>query len=1058
MQQGIGRYRNVWSIKIISVIIALMMFFLPLLNGDGHVRPVRAKDAGPLSDPLTLERGVTVELIAVYHLPQGLGQEVTTFLLQVKNEGDETFDFFPYWIRLDLSGKRIPIQMVKPNDTLVLPDSEKTFIFYATMSERSLQKALQEGAVQVKLIRWDTSTSTFERLIQTFTIHDAAYTAQGKKQPLTLPGSGGELQAELTHLTSIREEETRTETYQLKLENIGKAPHPPLPYALALMTEDGVLYPLEAKDSLPDVLLPFLPVRLDWTVTVPVTVAVEKARMYVLLKHGGEGEPGAQGGSSNALDLPLAMFQDIPHGTDELPSGDAPRSLADDYLWQSLPAYKGRFTMIGHPMRLPFGEDDRLTLAFNIINEGEKSFLPPELEGTLTLEDVYSGRSVVYPVHVTLGNQDQIYPGQHAYGLINVRLPYDESFTKATLTLQDQASKSSDPPPSSQSGNKGSKETLSMMRIGTLRYELFPETLAWLRLGTGKQYIRLLDATYTLELKERWVESLFQADRITSIFTLTNETERPIVTARLHAFYLYPDGRLYPADVTMPSTLAAGDTQEGRITAIVPDGDNDDIHVLLAFEPLSGHGASQSSASASDGGSSLTSVLAVGGLKVPPAWLNGSVDVSTGEPYTWKGRQGAEARFELLHTYRLADGAEDLYLVEWKVTNTGVFPFNPPVWEGRFVDGEGASRQVKIDIEASPATASSPSDVSGNALGGTLDPGFSVRYLAEVHLPQGRSVKDGRLLIRPKLQRDVDEREALMHVPFPTIAFTEKEPRFDRAVTPGSWTTFDLGGEAIQAKVEAVHPYCGEDRDIVSTVVRLKHEGKRPIDLPQWIAYYEDGDGRLYPAEASTTHKLLPDGEAMLEFWAPVPDVTVQKTLHLILAAPVGDMKKPLTRLQVDVPQNTCDMSEESDIRILPNVDFQASYYLEIPPATIIAHAQAQAVKDDVYNDDTVTDDVYIDYTITYTITYEKGVVSDLDRHQLHVAWCPSDSSDKDQNTVQQQCDVEVIPFDRHKRTGTLTFRFPDSGNGSNAAVLRLYDVFEGAKRPLIPSSIPTGP
>ncbi|PTQ57602.1 MAG: hypothetical protein BSOLF_1146 [Candidatus Carbobacillus altaicus] len=1037
MQQGMGRYRSVWPIRIISLVVVLMMLLLPVLDGEGKMRPASAKDAGPLSDPLTLDRGVTAELLAVYHLPQGLGQEVTTFLLQVKNESNQTFDFFPYWIRLDISGKRIPIQMVQPDDTLVLPDSEKTFIFYATMSERSLKKAFQENAVQVKLIRWDTSANNFERLIHTFTIHEAAYTAQGKKQPLTLPGSGGELQAELTHVTSIRTEETRTETYRLKLENTGKAPHPPLPYALALLTEEGVLYPFEAKDGLPDVLLPFLPVKLEWTVTVPKAVQVEKASVYVLLKHGGgEDGRGAGGGTARALDLPLAMFQDIPHGGADLPSSDEPRSLADDYTWQSPPSYKGRLAMIGTPMRLPFGKEDRLTIAFNMINEGEKSFALPNLEGTLTLEDEVSGRAVAYPVQVTLDERDLLYPGQHAYGLINVRLPYDVRFTKATLTLKDIASKTGGAAPSSQVGAKGEStetETSPVMRIGTLRYKLFPETLAWLKLGTGKQYIRLFDTTYVLELKERWVEPLFQADRLTSVFTLTNETNRPFSTAPLHAFYLYPDGRLYPAEVTMPAELAAGDTREGRITAIVPDGEGEGIQVLLAFEPFAAQGDGQMKSGSSGGGAGASSVLAVGGLTVPSAWLGGSVKVSAGAPYIWEGRRGAAARFELLDTYRLADGPDDLYLIEWAVTNTGQFPFDPPVWEARFVDRDGALRQVAVDVEASAATFTSRSESAGHTFEGALDPGFSVRYLAEVRLPKGRSVKDGRLLIRPTLNRDQDERAALMQVPFPTFVFTEGETRFDQAVTQGSWTTFTLGNEAVQAKVEEVRPYCGEDRDIVSTVVRLKHQGLRPLTLPQWIAYYEDQNGRIYPAQASATSELLPDGEALLEFWAPLPDVTIQKTLNLILAAPIGDMKKPLTRLEVAVPQDDC---EARDISIGTGTQTRTQLYVEIPPASVMA--SVYSVGDDVYN------------RIDYTITYEKGVVSDLDRHTLEVEWCLQSGNG---DPTDLGCDIKTISFNRQNRSGTLTFNIPDA-DGVNGSVLRLYDVFEGAKRPLNPSFI----
>ncbi|MBE3595769.1 MAG: hypothetical protein IMW86_01850 [Hydrogenibacillus sp.] len=939
------------------------LLFLLLLPPSGEA----AKDGGgkqgaqgkhddratALSEPLSINKEVHLQLNAIHHLPNADGGETFAFILQLQNASGEVFDFFPYWLRLELDGKRMPIAMIQPDRTRVLPGMTTDFVFYATLPAADVKDRLK-----LRLIRWDMGQPDFERTLGEIPIRWEAVQAVESAPQQKIPLTDGAVQAAFARRFEQVRGERKTLAFDLTLENIGKTARklPDLRYFL--ITDDGAAYPLLADEETKNrgedatLLLPRLPVRLTYAADVPAEASVAQPSIAVLYHDGGtEGSEGK--------DVPIAVFRNIPKSSTETRDASEERSLFDPVIVDGPRGARAQLVFDGFPARIPDGREDVITARFSVSNTGEGAIELSAWQGELK-----DGSGTAFPVVVAPEEEKPaLYPGQRLYYTLNVRVPYDWTITQATLNLTPNTD-------TERPANIPSKGTLPWP---TLHYRLYNDSLLLSTVVDGKQTIQHRGQALTFKTIERRVETHLQDDLVTTLLEVANLTPRPLALPTFRAYYWTDDGRLYPALVealrskgdeaeSAANVLAAKGTVTLAAKARLPEGEAANLRLVVAIE-----NAAQSTAK--DGGASAALLRAVAQFSVPLSLGEGTPRLRLNERYIWKGRAGAEATLTFVDAARLPRGSGDILSFVFDVENSGRYPFATAPWRGELRLSDGKRYRTDIAPEKDRAR---------------LEPGERLRYIANIRLDRDTKTAGAVFVLMPEslpLPNDA--------VPWPTIAYTaDRDERDVDIVSVGSRATVEVDEQKITGVVRERRTYYGDDYDIVSTVVEWTNDGQDIIRLPQWNASYIDRDRRFYPAKASASDvELLPGGKIVVEYYGHLPEgdmtgLTLLLSNEKTLGSPDSGQSTviaPIVRFAVPDRDDRADPAQDGIglDQILSEPDGKrGTFAVDLYPRTV-------TVSIDVYQDN----DSYIIINGTYTTRSEKGILSSGKHHAIDIEW-----------------------------------------------------------------------
>ncbi|MBT9281076.1 MAG: hypothetical protein KM312_00125, partial [Hydrogenibacillus schlegelii] len=883
--------------------LAALLLLLSGAGASGTLRssPPPTAHAADLARPVSLRKDVTLTLEAAIAVPTETGETVA-FRFRLTNQSGEAFDFFPYWLRLELGGRRIPVTLLDADHTVVEANRSGEFIFSATLPNPGDHRRLA-----LRLIRWDMSAADFERKIGELTLDWNAAEAKASASD-TLPLTGGDVRIDAARRSVRADGEAVRAAFSLRLENTGRTPRHLPALRTLLLTDDGAVYPLTADEGDTEgsaksgnagegmLLVPRLPSTIRLSARLPAGTKLERPAIIVLRPGDGEGGPGAE--------VPLLVLRNLPpEGADDRKADG--RALTEPVTVEGPGGARMILVFVGFPSRFPDGKDDIVAARLLLTNAGRTPVALPRWDGLLEDEAGAAFPTTFVPDET----KAVLYPGERLAITVNIRVPYTWTFTAGNLRLL----------PSAESGGAGDGRAGAVRPVllpwPELSYRLFSDSILLPSVLDEAKTVEHRGQTFTLRVVERRVETHLEADIVTALLRLENLTPRPLPFPGLSAAFRTADGRLFPAEIR-PMTLGEGEgtaspvPARGTVTLLararLPNGEAADLSLLVALVA----GATEA------GGRADNSALRpIARFFVPPSVGPDTPRLALGDRTVWRGRDGAESVLWFRDAARLISGGGDIVSFVFDVENTGRYPFRPNAWRGELHLADGTVLPAAVAPEKTPPA---------------VLPGETLRYTATVRLDRRARTSGALFLLVPDPSRAAPEA-----VPWGQIAFAlERDVPEPAAVAPGEKTLLEVDGQELIGVVRERRLYRGDDADVVTAVVAWTNGGRAPLRLQAWRARFLDGSGRVYPAEAPEGLELLPGGTAAVEVVAPLPEGDVRNLTLLFVQETTEDDRttvRPVAAFRLPAADDGADPTDTgllllrgSDLNDLAKPNFAA--------------------------------------------------------------------------------------------------------------------------------------
>lgn len=549
-----------------AILMSLILVISLLPTNLGTAAPAPAWI--PLSKPLSLEGRGTIELKAVYAVPNAEGRMVS-FTIDVKNQSSGMIDFYYYWIRLQSkSGARFPINMVDPGRTRVYPGQTETFLFYS-----QLPAGVKVEDLLVKLIKWDFNAPDFERQIATFPIHTPTIPLLGKSVTKAIPLTHNALIAKVEHGGEVNKEGSKEVTLIISLINKGYQPLPFPNYQFIGVTDKGYAYPFTMKDAAPpgggtpkadtgEMLLPLMEKKVSLTGLLPSGADINRISLFLLQTYGED--------QGNAV-VPLTVFRTFA-GTSAPPVDDGVSiPFGTAYALPLGSNGKGTITF-DQVQRLPWSDKDLLSARFTIQNTGNTPFTLPAFEGSAFLSGGTYAGEVIPSTKESLLN-----PGASVSYTLSAPFPYHAIFHDGSVQLKEKV------------GEGGKRLLLSNLPKfsfieGNLEMSLIPTDKEALFGEPGNQRaVKIADARTYITLN---------GVIMTSRVEVKNLERRGISFTKMTAFFQDDTGGLYPAKIDEVTNIMPGGSGVITISAEMPEGTKTETTRLLIGESIEDKGVS----------------------------------------------------------------------------------------------------------------------------------------------------------------------------------------------------------------------------------------------------------------------------------------------------------------------------------------------------------------------------------------------------------------------------------------------------------------------------------
>ncbi|MCP3771891.1 hypothetical protein NLX71_00975 [Paenibacillus sp. MZ04-78.2] len=457
------------------------------------------------------------ELKNVVMMPEQ-GNKTVTFTVGVHNGGTTDLQFIDYWPQLRTkTGNQISVRVLpQDKDKNRIPaKSSQDISFYATVNESTDLKDLI-----FEVIKWDFSIpeAGFKRKIGEVSVpgNYSVVTPAGKAH--TIQMANNPVKASIKKVLMSKNEKNYTPTIVLNLENVGSKSVAVPGYQYLIRTNEGYMYPLDAKAVKDLTINPQTNKDIDLTGSVPISVSKEGWQLVIV-----------QDAQDLKRNLPIAFFA-LPAVSD--------KDGVDTGKAFSFTNKSGTYTAkLNTVQRLPWQDQDILTAGFTLSNKGPEALPIPDLTGYFKLDDNVKVEAKLVRTDNVIG----LAPNAEAQFQLIGKIPYTSQFGKVKLVLQEKTSSSGgDGKTDPQTAASDLLEFVHRSEMMNIPYNNFGETYKVNNVGRSVSYKVRSVTTYPGET----------ADTFTALLEVGNLETRVSDISKLVGYFKTAQGRYYPATIS----------------------------------------------------------------------------------------------------------------------------------------------------------------------------------------------------------------------------------------------------------------------------------------------------------------------------------------------------------------------------------------------------------------------------------------------------------------------------------------------------------------------------
>ncbi|PZE22607.1 hypothetical protein [Paenibacillus xerothermodurans] len=473
---------------------------------DDGARPSDALTigTGPALGQVKVNGDSYFELKNVTMLAEQKGKTVT-FTVSVRNESSTDLLFIDYWVRLRTkSGNEITVRLM-PQDqekNKITAKSVEDINFYA-----SVNGTTELTDLVFEFIEWDFSQPNFERKIGEVAV-PADYTiVTPANDSHVIDMVGTEVKTSVKKVFTTKNDENYSPTVVLNMENVGNRAAAVPAYQYLLRTNEGYMYPLDAKKDKELVINPQVNEEIELSGSVPVTVSTEGWQLIIV-----------QEAAEPKINIPIAYFQ-LPALSD---LGEVATGVEHNFSNED-GTYTARLNSF---QRVPFEDQDILNANITLINKGSEALPIPELTGYYMLDDAVKVEAQLIKTDKTIG----LAKGAEASFQFVGKMPYTYQFSTVKLVLEEKT------------GEDETEELLEFAQSSELLgipYMNVGEIYKVSSLGRNASYSVRSVTTYPGDT----------VDIFTVQMDATNLEQRFSDVSKLVAQLKAPDGTVYPATI-----------------------------------------------------------------------------------------------------------------------------------------------------------------------------------------------------------------------------------------------------------------------------------------------------------------------------------------------------------------------------------------------------------------------------------------------------------------------------------------------------------------------------
>lgn len=393
--------------KTICLILAAVLI-LPLFS-TLHAQEQTIKINQPQRlGSVELKSNVQAEINNLVMIPSDNGQLVG-FTLTVHNNSNSELDFIDYWVDLyTKAGTKFSISAAATNVSKIPAKSTRDLVFYSNVSAN-----VKASDLVFNIIKWDFSYDDFKKVLGKVTVSQNYTAVTPANEGRVVSAGESRISTHVKRANIGKSEKYYRPDIKLAIKNEGKQTITLPDYEIAIVTKDGLLYPLTARNLKGTVLSPLSDKEIQLTASIPVEVNQDDWKLVII-------NPMNDG----KIRVPVALF--------ELPktSLDGSGDLGKYYTFSTMDGvYNIKLNSLN---RLPLEDNDLIIANLTIANPGTDTLPIPNLAAKYVLNE-----SIEKAGTMSINNKViSIAPGQSIDLQAVTSVPYTFDITKVELTIQ----------------------------------------------------------------------------------------------------------------------------------------------------------------------------------------------------------------------------------------------------------------------------------------------------------------------------------------------------------------------------------------------------------------------------------------------------------------------------------------------------------------------------------------------------------------------------------------------------------------------------------------------
>lgn len=454
-------------------------------------------------------------------LTAGTDQKTLTFTVNAVNNGTSDIQFIDYWVRVQSkAGAKFTVNvMPQDKDKNIIPaGSTQEIKFFANITP-----SLNLADLDFKIIKWDFSATDYQRILGSLTV-PAEYTTvipAGVRANMKIAKTN--IQGYIKKTTISKNEENYLPSLLLELQNTDTRSLKLPALKFMIRTADGLMYPLQATGINENTTIdPLMKKEVALSAKLPRSITEEGWQLVITEV--------ADTGSNNNVNVAVAEFV-LPKAT-----GDGISTETEQSFSNKDGTYVAKLDSV---QRVPWEEEDLLSIGIILTSKESKSLPIPELTGYIKLDD-----SVKVDVKlIRTDNVIGLQPEKEVRLQLLGQIPYTYDFNEITVYLQEKEGTGTSQGTGTGSGGTGTVTDLVQFKINE-----FSDGVPLVNVGENIDIGGIgRSSNYSIHAVHKYPGK--SSNVLTAQLEVVNLEKRANDLNKLVAHFKGSDGTMYPATI-----------------------------------------------------------------------------------------------------------------------------------------------------------------------------------------------------------------------------------------------------------------------------------------------------------------------------------------------------------------------------------------------------------------------------------------------------------------------------------------------------------------------------